>query len=130
MALLPLTWTFRLDGTQFTEFLNQLRTAYQRLAGAVNEQAQSYTFGTLPASPVVGQRAVITNSNTATFMANAAAGGGNIVPVFGDGTHWRVGQPSNRPQLGANSKQPSRLLSESNTRRRECHRSVAEFAQI
>ncbi len=51
------------------------------------------TFASLPgvASVSVGGRAMITNSNTATFNATAAGGGANVVPVFSDGTQWRVG---------------------------------------
>jgi hypothetical protein len=51
----------------------------------------SHTFATLPAAPVIGQRDFITNSNTAVFLAAAAGGGANKVPVVYDGTNWVVG---------------------------------------
>ena len=52
-----------------------------------------YTFATLPVAAVAirGARAMITDCNTTTFNATAAAGGANIVPVFCDGTNWKVG---------------------------------------
>ena len=59
--------------------------------------SQSYTVGgTLPAASaaLAGARAHVTNSN-ATFTAGigaiVAAGGANVVPVFCDGTNWRIG---------------------------------------
>lgn len=48
------------------------------------------TFDTLPASPVVGQTANISDSNTATWGATAAAGGSNRVLVRWNGTVWTV----------------------------------------
>jgi len=39
----------------------------------------------------VGARAMITNGNTTTFYSIVNSGGSNIVPVFSDGTNWRVG---------------------------------------
>jgi hypothetical protein len=57
----------------------------------------SYTVGgTLPAAAanLTGARAHVTNSNatlTAGIGAIVAAGGANIVPVFCDGTNWRIG---------------------------------------
>jgi hypothetical protein len=51
------------------------------------------TFGALPAAATAGSgaRAFITDCNTATFLATAAAGGSNKVPVVSDGTNWLVG---------------------------------------
>lgn len=51
------------------------------------------TFATLPtaATAGAGARAFITDCNTATFNATAAAGGANAVGVISDGTIWKVG---------------------------------------
>lgn len=49
------------------------------------------TFATLPATPVAGQRSFITDCNSTTFLANAAAGGSNKVPVLFDGANWVIG---------------------------------------
>lgn len=46
------------------------------------------------ASGVPYKRAFITNSNVAAsgnFGATAAGGGANRVPVWSDGTNWRIG---------------------------------------
>lgn len=55
-----------------------------------------YTVAQLPAasSAIAGTRSVVSNSNaafTAGIGAVVAAGGSNIVPVFCDGTNWRIG---------------------------------------
>ncbi|CAB4120771.1 hypothetical protein UFOVP5_8 [uncultured Caudovirales phage] len=49
------------------------------------------TFATLPAAGNGYQRAFITDCNTTTFAAAAAGGGANKVPVYSDGTSWKVG---------------------------------------
>lgn len=48
-------------------------------------------FAALPAAPVEGQRAFITDCNTTTFAAAAAGGGTDNVPVYYNGASWRVG---------------------------------------
>ena len=52
-----------------------------------------FTYGTLPAAETAGNgaRAMITDCNSTTFLANAAAGGANIVPVVSNGTNWLIG---------------------------------------
>lgn len=53
------------------------------------------TVATLPASPVLGMRSTVSDSNAASFTAGigavVAAGGSTKVPVFYDGTNWRIG---------------------------------------
>jgi hypothetical protein len=39
----------------------------------------------------VGERWIVTNASSATFNAVLTGGGVNIVPVFWNGTQWRVG---------------------------------------
>ena len=62
-----------------------------RTLSSGNGSAQSTTFAGLPASPYKSQRAFITDSNTVVFLAVAAAGGANNVPVVYNGTNWVVG---------------------------------------
>jgi hypothetical protein len=38
-----------------------------------------------------GARAFITDGSTTTFGATVAGGGANKVPVYSDGTNWKVG---------------------------------------
>ena len=56
-------------------------------------QTTPVALGSLPSAVTVGAgtRAFITDSNSTTFNAIAAAGGSNNVPVFSDGTNWRIG---------------------------------------
>lgn len=44
-----------------------------------------------PATSGAGARRFVTDSSTATFNAVPSGGGANIVPVFSNGTEWRVG---------------------------------------
>lgn len=55
-----------------------------------------YTVGTLPSAATAGARAraFVTDSNAthaAGIGAVVAAGGANFVPVYSDGTNWRIG---------------------------------------
>lgn len=55
-------------------------------------QTTPITYAQLP-NPVgiAGTRAFITDGSTTTFNATVAGGGANIVPIFSDGTNWKVG---------------------------------------
>ena len=67
----------------------------------VDPQLESATFtpttvALLPtaSASIAGMRMAVNNSNaalTAGIGAVVAAGGSNIVPVFCDGTNWRIG---------------------------------------
>jgi len=59
-------------------------------------QFKAYTVAQLPtaSAALLGTRSVVTNSNaalTAGIGAVVAGGGSNVVPVFCDGTNWRIG---------------------------------------
>lgn len=49
------------------------------------------TVATLPAAGNVGARDFVTDANATTFASIVAGGGANKVPVFDDGTNWRIG---------------------------------------
>lgn len=51
------------------------------------------TVATLPtaATAGAGARAFVTDANATTFASIVAAGGANGVPVYSDGTNWRIG---------------------------------------
>lgn len=51
------------------------------------------TVGTLPAAATAGAgaRAFVSDANATTFASIVAAGGANGVPVYSDGTNWRIG---------------------------------------
>lgn len=45
----------------------------------------------LPAAGTAGRRRFVTDANATTFGAVVAGGGANGVPVYDDGTNWRIG---------------------------------------
>jgi hypothetical protein len=51
---------------------------------------QTYTVATLPAG-TAGSRSFVTNALTPTFGAAVVGGGAVGVPVYHDGTSWKVG---------------------------------------
>jgi hypothetical protein len=61
---------------------------HQRFRG--NLIVPPLTFATLPSSPAAGMMSYITDSNTSTHGATAAAGGANKVMVWYNGTNWTV----------------------------------------
>ena len=38
-----------------------------------------------------GYRQMVTDATATTFASIVAGGGSNVVPVYSDGTHWRIG---------------------------------------
>lgn len=56
-------------------------------------QTTPTTYSQLPTATNAGAgtRAFITDGSTATFGATVAGGGANIVPIYSDGTNWKVG---------------------------------------
>jgi hypothetical protein len=50
-----------------------------------------YKVSGLPTTPVAGQRAFVQDATATTFGSVVAGGGSNKVPVYYDGSAWRVG---------------------------------------
>lgn len=71
-----------------------LRNVIQADANGAYHQRAGMTVANLPAAPVRGMSCYVTDAN-ATFTAGigavVAGGGASIVPVFYDGTNWRIG---------------------------------------
>jgi len=55
--------------------------------------SQTATVATLPAANIVGagSRHFVTDANATTFASIVAGSGANGVPVYSDGTNWRIG---------------------------------------
>ena len=74
---------------------NVLRLYFSQLDNFVGQFALGsvYLVADLPpaAAISVGARAFVTNSSVTTFNTIVVGGGANGVPVFFDGTNWRVG---------------------------------------
>jgi len=49
------------------------------------------TVANLPAAGTVGRLAFVTDANATTFASVVAGGGANKLPVYDDGTNWRIG---------------------------------------
>lgn len=64
--------------------------ALQALAGATVGVS---TVSGLPTAATAGQgaRRTVTDATVTTFASVVAGGGTNIVPVYSDGTNWRIG---------------------------------------
>ena len=52
-----------------------------------------YTVSTLPSASAsgTGYRAFVTDATVTTFASTVAGGGINKVPVYSDGTNWKIG---------------------------------------
>lgn len=50
-----------------------------------------YTVATLPSAVTPWQRAFVSDANATTFQSIVAGGGANKVPVYSDGSNWRIG---------------------------------------
>lgn len=50
------------------------------------------TVANLPAASLnIGNRRIVTDASATTFASIVAGGGANAVPVYSDGTNWRIG---------------------------------------
>ena len=89
------------DRVYFDQMLNILRLYFNRLdslttqlmASGVVPPLTNYTVATLPSAVTsgTGARAFVTDALGPTFGATVAAGGAIAVPVYSDGTNWKVG---------------------------------------
>lgn len=68
--------------TSLVIFLNAILNGYVQMTAT--------TFAGLPASPVAGMMAYVTDSNTVTWGATVAGSSTNKVQVWYNGTNWTV----------------------------------------
>jgi len=80
-------------------YLNQLNnvlrlyfTQLNKIIGQLKAEP-NYTVATLPSAVTmgVGSRLFVTDASGPTFGATVAGGGAVGVPVYSDGTNWKVG---------------------------------------
>jgi hypothetical protein len=78
----------RLYFNQVDNILGQLSTA-----SGIIPALTVYTVATLPSAVTsgVGARSFVSDATATTFASNVAGGGANKVPVYSDGTNWKVG---------------------------------------
>ena len=89
------------DRVYFDQMLNILRLYFNRLDSLTTQFMVSgvipplvnYTVATLPSAVTSGKgaRSFVTDALGPTFGATVAAGGAIAVPVYSDGTNWKVG---------------------------------------
>ena len=74
-------------------YFNELTTVLSVLVNTYITGSTIYTVANLPDPAVVGAgiRTFVSDSSVTTFNATVAAGGTNSVPVFSNGTNWKVG---------------------------------------
>jgi len=74
-------------------YFNELTTVLGVLVNNYITSSNVYTVANLPDPVVVGVgiRTFVSDSSTTTFNATVAGGGANTVPVFSNGTNWKVG---------------------------------------
>ena len=78
---------FRLYFNRVDAILDQLKTS------GIQPPLTNYTVATLPSAVTsgVGARSFVTDALTPTFGATVVTGGAVAVPVYSDGTNWKVG---------------------------------------
>ena len=76
-------------------YFNRLDAIFSQLtASTLNTISTTvYTVVTLPSAVTsgVGARTFVSDANATTFASIVAGGGVNKVPVYSDGTNWRIG---------------------------------------
>ena len=85
----------------FDQMLNILRLYFNRLdalttqlmASGVVPPLVNYTVATLPSAVTsgIGARSFVTDALAPAFGVTVATGGAVAVPVYSDGTNWKVG---------------------------------------
>jgi hypothetical protein len=78
---------FRLYFNRVDAILDQLKT------DAIIPALTNYTVATLPSAVTSGKgaRSFVTDALAPTFGATVVTGGAVAVPVYSDGTNWKVG---------------------------------------
>jgi hypothetical protein len=84
------------DKLYLNQLTNVLRLYFNQLGEVITSQLPInlvFTVNNLPSAvdSGVGARAFVTDSSVTTFGTAVASGGANKVPVYSDGTNWRVG---------------------------------------
>ena len=89
------------DRVYFDQMLNILRLYFNRLDSLTTQFMTSgvvppltnYTVATLPSAVTSGKgaRSFVTDALGPAFGVTVAAGGAIAVPVYSDGTNWKVG---------------------------------------
>jgi len=76
-----------------TTLVAYLSTAFSTLSASSYIKVATVTVANLPSAATAGAgaRATVSDANATTFNSVVAGSGANTVPVFSDGTAWRIG---------------------------------------
>ena len=85
--------TVEYDQNYINELTNILRLYFNQVDSAVNRPSTPVTVAKLSSAVIsgVGARGFVTDSSVSTFGSTVAGGGSTKVPVYSDGTNWKVG---------------------------------------
>jgi hypothetical protein len=85
--------TAEYDQNYINDLTNILRLYFNQVDNAVNRPSTPVTVAKLSSAVIsgVGARGFVTDSSVSTFGSTVAGGGSNKVPVYSDGTNWKVG---------------------------------------
>lgn len=90
------------DINYINQLNNVLRLYFNQIDNIIGQLSTSsgiipaltvYTVATLPSAATsgTGARAFVSDANATTFASTVAGGGANKVPVYSDGTNWKIG---------------------------------------
>jgi len=83
------------DRRYFDQLTNTMRLYFNQRDKIIGQLQANVpvTVADLPSAVTsgVGSRAFVTNSSVSTFGSTVAGGGSTKVPVYSDGTNWKVG---------------------------------------
>jgi len=85
--------TVEYDSQYINQLNNILRLYFNQVDSAVNRPSTPVTVAQLSSAVVsgVGARGFVIDSSVSTFGSTVAGGGSTKVPVYSDGTNWKVG---------------------------------------
>ena len=87
--------TVQYDQNYINQLNNVLRLYFTQIDNIVNQLKANtpVTVANLPSASTagVGSRSFVTDSSVSTFGSTVAGGGSTKVPVYSDGTNWKVG---------------------------------------
>jgi hypothetical protein len=87
--------TIEYDQNYINQLNNVLRLYFTQIDNIVNQLKANtpVTVANLPSAATtgIGSRSFVTDSSVSTFGSTVAGGGSTKVPVYSDGTNWKVG---------------------------------------
>ena len=94
--------TTQYDANYINELNNILRLYFNQVDNILGQFSSGseyipaltvYTVATLPSAATagVGARAFVSDATATTFASTVAGTGANKVPVYSDGTNWKIG---------------------------------------